>query len=438
MPPLSLTAAALLLALAPFSAHAEPRSLAVVCGRLIDGHSESAREKITILIRHGKIQAVAGGLAIPKNAPVLDLSDYTVLPGLIDLHTHLSDRPEDTADLKVFLARSLEEARRLGLEHAQATLRAGFTTVRDVGTYIAWTDRTLRDLIDRGQARGPRMQVVGFYLTIPRGGGDLYIPDVPESEVPGRSRRGVARGAEEFRKRATEAVQGGADVLKVIASGAVLAFGGDPGAPEMTPEEIAAVAEVAHRAGKKLAAHAHGARSIREAIRAGADTIEHATFIDAEGIELARSRQVGLVMDVYNGDFIDTEGRRAGWPLEFIEKNLATTEVQRQAFARAYRAGAPIVFGTDAAVYPHGKNARQFRIMVERGMTPMDALKSATSRAAHFMGWADRVGSVTPGHWADLVAVRGDPLADMTILERVEVVVKGGEVIAGPPLKRSY
>jgi len=438
MRPVSSTSAALLLALAPFSAQAEPGSLAVVCGRLIDGQSEAAREKITVLIRDGKFQAVASGLPIPKSTPVLDLSDYTVLPGLIDLHTHLCDRPEDTADFKVFLRRSLEEARRLGLEHAEATLSAGFTTVRDVGTYIAWTDRTLRDLIDRGEARGPRLQVAGFYLTIPRGGGDLYIPDVPESEVPARSRRGVARGAEEFRKRALEAVQGGADVLKVIASGAVLAFGGDPGSPEMTPEEIAAVAEVAHRAGKKLAAHAHGARSIREAILAGADTIEHATFIDAEGIELARSRRVGLVMDVYNGDFIATEGRRAGWPLEFLEKNLATTEAQREAFTRAFRAGAPIVFGTDAAVYPHGKNARQFRIMVERGMTPMEAVKAATSRAAHFMGWADRVGAVTPGHWADLIAVRGDPLADITSLERVEVVVKGGEVIAGPPLKRSY
>jgi imidazolonepropionase-like amidohydrolase len=372
---------------------------------------------------------------VPEDTAVLDLSAYTVLPGLIDLHTHLSDSPEDTADFSVFLTRSLVEARERGIEHAGRTLRAGFTSVRDVGTYIAWTDRDLRDLIERGEAPGPRMQVAGFYLTIPRGGGDLQVPGREQSEIPPRSRAGVARGPEEFRKRAEAAVEGGADVLKVIASGAVLAFGGDPGAPEMTPEEIAVVAEVAHRAGKKLAAHAHGARSIQEAIRAGADTIEHATFIDAEGIELARTRQVGLVMDVYNGDFIETEGRRAGWPLEFLEKNLATTEVQRQAFTRAYRAGAPLVFGTDAAVYPHGQNARQFRIMVERGMTPLDAIKAATSRAARFMGWADRVGAVRTGLWGDLVAVRGDPLTDITVLERVEVVVKGGEVIVGPPLE---
>lgn len=427
-----MTASGFLLALVTLSARAETRSLAVVCGRLIDGQSDSAKSDMTVLIRDGEIQGVAKGEAIPTGTPLLDLSDYTVLPGLIDLHTHLSDRPEDTADFKVFLTRSLEEARRLGLEHAEATLRAGFTSVRDVGTYIAWTDRTLRDLIERGEARGPRMQVAGFYLTIFRGGGDLHIPDVPESDVPARSRTGVARGTEEFRKKALAAIDGGADVLKVIASGAVLAFGGDPGAPEMTPEEIAAVAEVAHRAGKKLAAHAHSARSIKEAIRAGADTIEHATFIDQEGIALARSRQAALVMDVYNGDYIESEGRRAGWPLEFLEKNLATTEVQRQGFTRAYRAGAPIVFGSDAAVYPHGLNARQFRIMVERGMTPMDAIKAATSRAAHFMGWADRVGAVTPGRWGDLIAVRGDPLADISVLERVQVVIKGGEVILAP------
>lgn len=287
-------------------------------------------------------------------------------------------------------------------------------------------------MIASGRARGPRMQVAGYYLTVPHGGGDLFIPGVSDADVPARCRMGVARGPAAFRQKAEAAIAGGADLLKVIASGAVLAFDGDPGAPEMTPEEIAAVAEVAHRAGRKLAAHAHGARSIREAILAGADTIEHATFLDEAGIRLARERGVALVMDIYNGDYIETEGRRQAWPAEFLEKNKATTEVQRQAFTRAHRARARIAYGTDAAVYPHGANARQLRVMVERGMSPIEAIHSATSVAAEAMGWADDVGAVAPGRFGDLIAVRGDPLKDITVLERVEVVVQGGVVVVGP------
>ena len=259
-----------------------------------------------------------------------------------------------------------------------------------------------------------------------RGGGDLLIPGVPEADIPARLRTGVARGAAQFRAKAQAAVDGGADVLKVIASGAVLAYGGVPGEPEMTPDEIAAVTAVAHAAGRKVAAHAHGARSIKEAILAGADTVEHASLIDDEGIALAREHGVALSMDVYNGDYIDTEGRRQGWPEEFLRKNRETTEAQRQGFTRAHAAGVTIVYGTDAGVYPHGLNARQFRIMVERGMTPMEAIKSATSVAARVMGWSDRVGELAPGRYGDLIAVRGDPLADVRRLEDVVVVVKGG------------
>jgi imidazolonepropionase-like amidohydrolase len=243
---------------------------------------------------------------------------------------------------------------------------------------------------------------------------------------------GVSRGPEQFREHAELAVAGGADLLKVIASGAVLAYGGVPGAPEMTPEEIAAVVEVAHAHGLKVAAHAHGAESIRDAILAGADTIEHASLIDAAGIELARQRHVALSMDVYNGSYIDTEGRAQGWPEEFLRKNIETTEAQRQGFTAAHAAGVPIVFGTDAAVYPHGLNARQFPIMVERGMTPMEAVQAATSVAALYMGWADRVGSLQPGRYGDVIAVKGDPLADLRQLQDVAVVVKGGEVIREP------
>jgi imidazolonepropionase-like amidohydrolase len=418
------------LAGAPLSAakDVDSASLIVQCGALIDGVSGQPARARSVIIRNGRIAAIEGGRVDAPGA-VLDLTGYTCLPGLIDMHTHLTDRPEDTADLRVYFRRTPQEQAQLSRANAAATLRAGFTTVRNVGTYIAWTDRELRDAIDRGDAVGPRVQASGFYLTIPGGGGDLVVPGPRSDGDAPRFHAGVARGADQFRERARQAIEGGADVIKVIASGAVLAYGGVPGEPEMTREEIAAVVQVAHAAGLKVAAHAHGARSIKDAILAGADTIEHASLIDEAGIELARERRVALSMDIYNGDYIDTEGRRQKWPQEFLRKNEETTAVQRRAFARAHAAGVPIVYGTDAAVYPHGLNARQFRFMVANGMTPMAAIKSATSVAAQYMGWADRVGQLTPGRFGDLIAVRCDPLADVTCLERPAVVVKGGMVV---------
>ncbi len=432
-----VSGAALLLAVlatASSTAAVVPDSGSVVlrCGALIDGVSGEAGGPTTIVIIGGRVAEVSPGAVVPEHVRVLDLAGYTCLPGLIDMHTHLTDQPGDTADLSVYYRRTLEEQLVLARDNARVTLLAGFTTVRDVGTYIGWADRALRDEINLGVTPGPRMQVVGFYLTIPGGGGDLVIPGFPESDIPAQVRMGVSRGPEQFREHAELAVAGGADLLKVIASGAVLAYGGVPGAPEMTREEIAAVVEVAHAHGLKVAAHAHGAESIRDAILAGADTIEHASLIDAAGIELARQRQVALSMDVYNGSYIDTEGRAQGWPGEFLRKNIETTEAQRQGFTAAHSAGVPIVYGTDAAVYPHGLNARQFPIMVERGMTPMEAVQAATSVAARYLGWSDRVGSLEPGRYGDVIAVKGDPLADLRHLQDVTVVVKGGEVIMEP------
>jgi imidazolonepropionase-like amidohydrolase len=409
-------------------------SLALRCGALIDGVSRQARGATTVVIVDGRVAAVAPDAPVPEGVEVLDLAGYTCLPGLIDMHTHLTDRPGDTADLSVYYHRTMDEQLVLARENARVTLDAGFTTVRDVGTYIAWADRALRDEINSGDTPGPRMQVAGFYLTIPGGGGDLVIPGHPVSEIPPQERMGVADSPEEFRIKAGQAVTGGADLLKVIASGAVLAYGGVPGAPEMSEEEIRAVVEVAHANGLKVAAHAHGAQSIKDAILAGADTIEHASLINAEDIELAKQRGVALTMDVYNGDYIDTEGRKQGWPEEFLRKNVETTEVQRQGFTAAHAAGVPIVFGTDAAVYPHGLNARQFPIMVQRGMTPMEAIQSATSLAAHYMAWDDRVGSVQPGRYGDVIAVKGNPLEDITRLQHVEVVVKGGAIVKPPDI----
>lgn len=407
-------------------------SLAVRCGALIDGVAEALLPGVTVLIRAGHIAAVGADVAVPPGVPQLDLGGYTCLPGLIDMHTHLTGRPAETADLSQLYRRTPEEQALVSAANARATLLAGFTTVRDVGTYIAWSDRSLRDAINAGQVAGPRMQIAGYYLSIPGGGGDLVIPGIPEAQIPAAIRMGVARGTDGFRRKAEAALAGGADFLKVIASGAVLAYGGVPGAPEMTPGEIAAVVQVAHAAGKKVAAHAHGARSIKDAILAGADTIEHASLIDEEGIALAAKHRVALSLDVYNGDYIDTAGRRQGWPEEFLRKNLETTEAQRQGFRRALAAGVPIVFGTDAAVYPHGLNARQFAVMVSLGMSPMQAIRSATSVAARYMGWEDRVGSVAPGRYGDLIAVRGNPLDDIRALQDVAVVIKGGLVFRLP------
>jgi imidazolonepropionase-like amidohydrolase len=401
-------------------------SMVIRCGRLIDGVSPTVRSDARVVVRDGRIESVDAWVDAPAGLPLLDLSGHSCLPGLIDMHTHQSDDSHDTADLSVYYRRTAAEQGVIARASARDTLLAGYTSVRDVGTYIAWVDRDLRDAINQGSAIGPRMQVAGYYLTIPTGGGDLVIPGHPESSIPPAVRMGVARGPEQFRQRAEQAVAGGADVLKIIASGAVLAFGGVPGEREMLPEEIKAVVDVAHAHGLKVAAHAHGAQSIKDAILAGADSIEHASLIDDEAIDLARQHGTALAMDVYNGDYTDTIGREQKWPEEFLRKNIETTEIQREGFTRAHRAGVDIVFATDAGVFPHGLNARQFPIMVQRGMSPMEAIQSATSVAARHMGWDERVGSLQPGRYADLIAVQGDPLADITRLQDVKVVLKGG------------
>ena len=401
-------------------------SIAVHCGTLIDGVSDAPVRERTVVIRHGHIYAVVPSAEAPADLPQLDLGDYTCLPGLIDMHVHIADRTSDTKDLSVYFRRTDAEQQEISAANARATLLAGFTNVRSLGAYIAFSEQAIQQRIDRGEVIGPRIQGAGIYLTIPGGGGDLLIPGVPEADIPQRVRMGVARGPEQFAEKARFAAENGAEVLKVIASGAVLAYGGIPGAPEMTPDEIRAVVKEGHNVGLLVTAHAHGAQSIKDAIGAGVDCIEHASLADDEAIRLAAEKQVCFSMDVYNGDWIATVGREEGWPEEFIRKNDETTEAQRQAFTKAWRAGVPIVYGTDAAVYPHGLNARQFRIMVERGMPPMDAIRSATSVAAHYLGWGGHMGRLAAGYFGDLVAVCGDPLKDITVLEHVDVVIKGG------------
>ena len=305
---------------APESAPPEnKKALAIRCGELIDGLADEALGERLIIIEGERISSLLpGNAAAPAGADTIDLSEYTCLPGLIDTHVHIDGFPQDADDYTVYLRRTPDDTRRLAEEIAEIVLRSGFTTVRHVGAYLGWLERDVRSRIEAGEIHGPRMQISGPYLTIPHGGGDMYIPGVDDSEIPDYYRMGVARGADEFRARAAEVVAGGADFIKVIASGAVFGHGGIPGAPEMTREEIAAVVDVARAAGIKVTAHAHGAESIKDAILAGVDSIEHASLGDDESVALAVEHDVAFSMDVYNGTYTAEVGIEQGYPDEFM------------------------------------------------------------------------------------------------------------------------
>lgn len=405
---------------------ASAQTLYVEAGRLIDGTSNEVRTGQCIAIAGERITAVAPCGATPAGATRLDWSAFTVLPGLIDLHTHLADIGQ-SADLAAPIKASPAETALVGARNARVTLEAGFTSVRDVGTYRGLTDVVLRNAIERGDVPGPRMWVAGAYITIPKGGGELNGV-VPNEELPADMRLGVASTPEEAAEKAAFLLDNGVDFIKTIATGAVLAIGTEPGAPEMTEEQLRAVVKVAHARGKKVTAHAHGAEGIKNAIRAGVDSIEHASIADEEALQMARAHGTWLAMDIYNGTYIDEEGTREGWPEEYLRKNRETTDTQRAAFRRAVELGINIGYATDAGVYPYGLNGRQFRNMVRFGMTPMQAIQSATGRAAQAMG-RDDIGAIVPGRYADLVAVKADPLADITVLEKIDHVMKGGTLV---------
>ena len=357
----------------------------------------------------------------------IDWSAFTVLPGLIDLHTHLADAGQ-SADLAAPLNTSPQLTALHGAANALTTLRAGFTTVRDVGTYRGLTDVALRDAIDEGLVPGPRMTVAGAYLTHPGGGGELNGV-IPNEQLPADMRLGVAEGPEEVAARATALFGGQVDFLKLMATGAVLAIGTEPGAPELTEAEMRAAVDVAAANGSYATAHAHGAEGIKAAIRAGVRSIEHASLIDDEALTMAKDGGVWLVMDIYNGDYINDVGTKESWPEEYLRKNRETTDVQREGFTKAVKMGVKIGYGTDSGVYPHGLNARQFAYMVRYGMTPMQAIQSATIEAARLIDKEAEVGSIAPGHFADLIAVTGDPLTDIRVLEKVEAVIKSGALV---------
>ena len=405
-------------------------NLIVRCGTLIDGLSDETFNDRIIVIRNERISAIlAGDDPIMADAEILDLSDRTCLPGLIDTHVHLALLPQDANDYRIYLQRTIEDTQRLAEENAAVVIRSGFTTVRQVGAYTPGVIRVLRERIDAGETSGPRLQTAGPYLTIPHGGGDMYLPGVDDKDIPSYYRTGVARGPDEFRERAEAAVADGADFLKVIASGAVFGYGGVVGAREMSYEEIKAVVDVATAAGIKVTAHAHGSDSIKDAILAGVDAIEHASLGNDESVSLALEHGVAFSMDVYNGTYTEEVGYEQNYAEEFMRKNEETTAAQRVVFEKALAAGVTLLFGTDLGVLPHDLGTRQFLQMVELGMTPMHAIKSATSVAADHIEMADDVGAIEVGRFGDLVALRGNPLDDISTLQKIDYVIKGGTIV---------
>ena len=399
----------------------------VRCGGVIDGISDQILGPQTLGIQSGRIVSITE--TPPENAVDLDLSDYTCLPGLINTHVHFDANPEDAADYGVYARRTQADNLALILKNAATTVHTGFTTVRHAGAWFPNTLAIAKAKIDAGEAIGPRIQSAGPYLTIPGGGGDLRFPEIPADKIPTESQQGIASTPEEFAERAKKAIDNGADFLKVIASGAVFSTGTEPGAPEMHQDDIQAVVAVAKQHDVKVTAHVHSDQSGRDAILAGVNSLEHASLLSDETIALAVENNVALSMDVYNGTYTNTVGRELGYPEVFIQRNYDTTEAQRVVFEKAVAAGATLLYGTDAGVLPHDMGGWQFEIMVERGMTPMQAIKSATSVAARHMGLAEEVGALQEGFAADIIAVRGNPILDLTRLRHVSVVLKDGVVI---------
>ena len=396
-------------------------------GRLVDVQAGNVLTGQCISITDDKITAIASCGPTPKGAERVDWSGFTVLPGLIDLHTHLADAGQ-SADLALPLKTSPAATALIGAHNARLTLEAGFTTVRDVGTYRGLTDIALRDAINAGHVPGPRMFVAGAYITIPKGGGELNGV-IPNDQLPSDMRLGVTSAPEEAAAKTAFLIEQGADFIKTIATGAVLAIGTEPGEPEITEDQLRAVVETARAKGVFVTAHAHGAVGIKNAIRAGVRSIEHASLIDDDALAMAKASGTWLVMDIYNGDYIDDIGTKEGWPEEYLRKNRETTDVQRVGFMKAVKRGVKLAYGTDSGVYPHGQNAKQFAYMVRYGMTPMQAIQSATIRAAELLGKEKMLGAIAAGRFADLVAVKENPLANITALEHVALVMKDGKIV---------
>ncbi len=415
-------ALAALLATVPEIAAQAKRTI-VRAGKILDVRTGAMLTGQAVVIEGDKIARIVstGDTKPGAGDTIIDLPNATLLPGLIDAHTHLTSDTRHGG----YLALGISVPRRAlyGARNARVTLEAGFTTVRNVGA-PGYSDIALREAINDGDLPGPRMIASGPAIGITGGHCDNNLLPFEYH----RSSDGVADGIDGVQHKVREVIKYGASVIKICATGGVLSKGDLPGTQQFTFEEMSAIVQEAHRLGRKVAAHAHGTEGIREAIRAGVDSIEHASMIDDAGIELAKQRGTFLVMDIYNDDFILSHGLESGMLPESIEKERKLGQLQRDNFDRANRAGARMAFGTDAGVYPHGENAKQFAYMVKYGMTPLAAIQAATINAAELLGWSDQVGSIAAGRWADLIAVDGDPIQDVATLERVKFVMKGGVV----------
>jgi len=403
------------------------QSLVITAERLLDVRTGTYVQKPVIVVRDGRVAEVkreGETIAIPADARTLRLEGLTLLPGLIDMHVHLDNDPSYGGYSGLRFNDRFWSA--LSVPHAQRTLAAGFTTVRNVGA-DQWNDVGLREAIDEGKVVGPRMITAAYAIGSTGGHCDsTYFP-------PSMGQRSPYNfdSPDEARKRVREVRKHGAQVIKICATGGVFSRNTEPGQQQLTVAEMQAVVEEAKLQGLRVAAHAHGASGIRDAIRAGVHTIEHASLIDDEGIALAVKHGAWLSMDIYNTEYTQAEGKKNGVLEEMLKKDRDIADIQRENFRKAHRAGAKMVYGTDAGIYPHGQNARQFRWMVRYGMTPIEAIRSATMNAAEALGRSD-IGTAEAGRFADLVAVKGDPLADVTALENVAAVIKGGEIVKSP------
>ncbi|MCI0412999.1 amidohydrolase family protein [bacterium] len=418
------TSLLILLVLFPWISSAEEPLIVIRAAQLIDGKGGAPLRPAVVLVKGDRVEAVGNNLPVPENARVIDLGSATLLPGLIDLHTHLTGEVGMHWE-EVLLKSTPGRDALFGAKNATDTLMAGFTTCRDMGPTWPFTDVDLKYAIDKGAIVGPRLVVAGNYVSSTGGAGDarqfsIYV-DVPIV-------RNLADGVDSVRLAVRTNLKQGADFIKILATGAVLSKGISPGAQQYSDEEIQVAVEEAKRWGRYVAAHAHGAEGIKTAIRAGVRTIDHGSMMDDEAIEMLKTRPTFYVPTLYVGDAVIQEGKKLGIPDSEIQRSREMAAFRSKTFRKALKAGLRIPFSTDAGVFPHGQNAREFELRVKEGESPMHAIVSATSLAAEVIGWQDRVGSIEQGKFADLIAVAGNPLDDITELQRIKFVMKGGVI----------